>query len=585
MHNHLSAFFKAFSDVSEVDKRKLIRLALCLSALVNCSFAATSTISMDMGDVYISVLLSFVTLMVLSFFNISNKILVNGLLGVTLVGGVNMAMHSGGIHSPTLLWMVFMPNLALFFLSQWATMLWVLQVVLALGVVAYSSLQSVSQIQDAVMTYTSSWTATHLIVAQLFLMLVHLIYDAQYRQKSNRISASIERMKEVKKHLQMTEAYKDRFISTVSEDLRSPMNAILGYSEVLAEMSKEQSNLSETVQHIQNSIKQLLEMTNNILDHAQLNEARLKLNHKAVAIRRLIESEWPAERFKSEVDFEVKVDKNLPEWIWCDPHRLVQIVNILVTNAKKFTNSGKVWLHWRYENQHLRVDVRDTGIGISDEVKAYIFKRFDKADEAINRKFGGIGLGLTNALELTKLFGGNMGFNSESFKGSHFWVSLPIKPCAEEEGMTAAVINSEHLRRSHILVVDDQPVSLMVTMQILRKQLPQAQLKHAASGAQALEQLRNAQIDLILMDVLMPQMDGPSTTRMIRSTIDSPSSQMPIIGLTASTHPKDRQRCFEAGMNNVIIKPIDPAHLLRVMSVELHRAQLGAEDQKIKAVA
>lgn len=585
MHNYLSAFSKAFSDVSEADKRKLIRLALCLSALVNCSFAATSSISMDMGDIYISVLLSFVSLMILSYFNISNKMLVNGLLGVTLVGGVNMAMHSGGIHSPTLLWMVFMPNLALFFLSQWATMLWVLQVLLALGVVAYFSLQSVSQIQDAVMTYTSSWTAAHLIAAQLFLMLVHLIYDAQYRQKSNRISASIERMKEVKKHLQMTEAYKDRFISTVSEDLRSPMSAILGYSEVLAEMSKDQNNLSETVLHIQNSIKQLLEMTNNILDHAQLNEARLKLNHKAVAIRRLIESEWPAERFKSEVEFEVKVDKNLPEWIWCDPHRLVQIVNILVTNAKKFTNSGKVWLHWRYENQHLRVDVRDTGIGISDEVKAYIFKRFDKADEAINRKFGGIGLGLTNALELTKLFGGNMGFNSESNKGSHFWVSLPIKPCAAQSEVSSQSINAQALQRSLILVVDDQPVSLMVTMQILRKLLPQAQLRHATSGAQALEQLRNAQVDLILMDVLMPQMDGPSTTRLIRATMDTSLNQMPIIGLTASTHPKDRQRCFEAGMNNVIIKPIDPECLMRVMSLELNKAQVNAAELKIKAVA
>lgn len=580
MHIHLNAFFRAFSDVTEADKRKLIRLALCVSALVNCSFAATSTISNDLGSVYISALLAFVSLLVLSFSKLSIEWLVHGLLTVTLVGGINMAMDSGGIHSPTLLWVVFMPNLALFFLSQWATMVWAFNVLLALGWVAYFSYENSSQIADAVQIYTGTWTAAHLIAAQLFLMMVHLILDAQYRQKSNRISASIERMKEVKKHLQLTEAYKDRFISTVSEDLRSPMNAILGYSDVLAEMAKQEGSLSQTVGHIQNSIKQLLEMTNNILDHAQLNEAKLKLNHRAVAMRPLIETEWPAQRFKAQVEFEVKVDPNLPEWIWCDPLRLKQIVDILVANAKKFTSSGRVCLHWRYEAQHLRVDVRDTGIGISDEVKAYIFKRFDKADEAINRQFGGIGLGLTNALELTKLFGGNMGFNSEAHKGSHFWVSLPLKAYDVSQLSYSPEDDLSALQHSHILVVDDQAVSLMVTMQILRTMLPQAHLHHATSGAQALEQLRTSQIDLILMDVLMPQMDGPGTCRMIRSNLDQPISQLPIIGLTASTHPKDRQRCFEAGMDNVIIKPMDPQHLLRVMSAEMSR-----EHTQLKAAA
>ena len=586
MYHHLNDFLRTFSSASEADKRKLIRLALCLSALVNCSFTATSNVVADLGPTYISTLLAFVSLLVLSFFSISHQLLVHGLLGVTLVSGVNMAMQSGGIHSPTLLWLVFTPNLALFFLTQWATLVWVLNVLLALGVVAYLSFENSSQIQDAAWTYSSSWTAAHLMAAQLFLMLVHLIYDTQYRPKPNRLSISIERMKEVKKHLQMTEAYKDRFISTVSADLRSPMNAILGYSDVLAEMTQHQSSLTQTVEHIQNSIKQLLELTNNILDHAQLNEAKLTLNYRAVDVRRMIAAEWPVERFKADVEFEVKIDNNMPDWLWCDPQRLQQIVHILVANAKKFTSSGKVWLHWCYEAQHLRVDVRDTGIGISDEVKAYIFKRFDKADEAINRQFGGIGLGLTNALELTKLFGGNMGFNSEALKGSHFWVSLPIK--SFDIAPIHAIPDDElvTMKNGHILVVDDQPVSLMVTMQILRKLLPQVQLSHATSGAQALEQLRNVDVDLVLMDVLMPQMDGPTTCRMIRSVLDVRARKMPIIGLTASTHPKDSQRCFDAGMDDVIIKPIEPKHLIQVISTELQRTKLAdSDDERNKATA
>ena len=585
MYIHFNDFLRSFSSASEAHKRKLIRLALCLLALVNCSFTATSNMANDLDSSDVSTLLAFVSLLVLSFSHISHRMLVHGLLGVTLVSGVHTAVQSGGIHSPTLLWLVLTPNLALFFLSPWATLAWVLNMILAFGVMAYLSFENSSQIQDAALTYSSSWTAAHLMAAQLFLMLVHLLYDTQYRQKTKRISISIERMKEVKKHLKLTEAYKDRFISTVSADLRSPMNAILGYSNVLADMAQHQSSLTQTVEHIQNSIKQLLELTNNILDHAQLNEAKLTLNNRPVEVRRMIDAEWSIKHFKADVEFEVRVDSNVPVWLWCDPDRLKKIINILVANAKKFTSSGKVCLDLRYEAQHLHVDVKDTGIGISDEVKAYIFKRFDKADEAINRQFGGIGLGLTNALELTALFGGHMGFNSEAFKGSHFWVRLPIKAFDMSPIHKAPDDEIVMLKNSRILVVDDQPVSLLVTMQILKKLLPHVQLVHATSGAQALEQLRLVEVDLVLMDVLMPQMDGPTTCQMIRSVLNISAHQMPIIGLTASTHPKDRQRCFDAGMDKVIIKPIDPAQLIQVIAGELQSSKLDNNgDKRKKAV-
>lgn len=572
MPSFLHTLLLAFSEASESDKRKLIRLTLCLSAMVNCIFAAASGVLVNLAAVYMTGLAAFIGLWVASYLRVSNNWLVHGLLAVSLVCGFSVTMNTGGLHSPTLMWLVFLPNLALFFISQKATLFWVLVVSLVLSIIGLMTYEHAEPWKDDMLSMTSGWTVMNLVMLQLFFMLVHLIYDAQYREKSRRISKSMKRMKEVKTHLQLTESYKDRFISTVSEELRSPMNAILGYSDVLFEMGQQKPSLAETSTHIRNSILHLLEMTNNILDHAQLNEAKIKLHYRAVRIKKLVEAEWPGRQVKDQVAFKLEMQEDMPEWLWCDPERLKQIVNILVSNAHKFTMSGSILLRWSFQSQTLKIDVIDSGIGISDEVKSHIFKRFDKADEKINREFGGIGLGLTNALELTKLFGGSMGFKSESRKGSHFWVRLPISVYNTNATMSNQEDGSTRLFHARILVVDNHSVSMMVTMQILRKALPKAELIHASSGAQAMEVIRAQRIDLVLMDVLMPHMDGPSVCRMIRHRLGLDQHQMVIIGLTASTHEKDKKRCFEAGMNEVVIKPVESTQLIKVLNKQLSQS-------------
>jgi signal transduction histidine kinase/CheY-like chemotaxis protein len=573
MHPFFKSFLLAFSEASEADKRKLIRLVLCLSALINVALSASSGGHQDLYATYMGGLAAFMALWVLSYLNVSNTWLVNGLMVVSLLSGLNICLITGGIHSPTLMWLVFLPNLALFFISQRATLLWMLVVISVLTLVGYLSLENHDHWQEAHISFPGNWTAFNLVLVQLFFMMVHLIYDARYREKSNRISQSMKRMKLMKKHLQLTESYKDRFISTVSEELRSPMNAILGYSEVLVEMAKEKPGLVDTSMHIRSSILHLLEMTNNILDHAQLNEAKLKLHDRPVPIQKLIRQEWPALQIKDRVEFKLEIQETMPEWLWCDPDRLAQIVHILVSNAKKFTLTGHVLLRWSYQSQILKIDVVDTGIGISDDVKSHIFKRFDKADEKINREFGGIGLGLANALELTKLFGGTMGFKSETKKGSHFWVRLPMKVYNINQHPVAPEDERVQLAHARILVVDDHAVSMMVTMQMLRHAWPQAQLMHASSGAKAMDIIRTQQVDLVLMDVLMPHMDGPSTCRMIRQDLGLDQSQLVVVGLTASTHVKDKERCFEAGMNDVVIKPIEASQFINILTKQINQSR------------
>ncbi len=566
----LNSIFRRRTEVTEADKRRFIQLALVLGVLLTGLYALGA--NNEPGHTYFSGWVAFSALLMLSFLPVSLAWLTHSLLAVALLSGFALAMQSGGIYSPTLLWLAIIPNLALFVLSQQATLLWVLFVMTILGLTGQlTDFQEVATADELRQT-SGLWATLHLVGAQLCVMLIHWVHDWQYRQKSARIDASMKRMKAVKKHLELTEAYKDSFITHVSEDLRGPMNAILGYSDVLADMAKYKPGLTDTVQHIRSSIQQLLELTNSILDHAQLIEGKLKLTFKPVSLRQMMEEKWAHWTVKDSVQFKVVVDPSIPEWLWCDPHRLRQIIGILLSNAQKFTHQGQVKLAFSYAQQQLQIDIFDTGIGISEEVKAHIFKRFEQADGPINPAFGGIGLGLPNALELTRLFGGTIGFESDANQGSHFWVKLPISAYRWASELHEAKPTLSAMQACKLLVVDDQAVSMLVTMQTLRRLMPHAELACAASGQEAIAHVMKHPVDLVLMDVWMPEMDGPSTCRQLRQA--APHTTAPwVIGLTASTHPKDRLRCLDAGMHDVIVKPLDPEHVHKVISRALQEQQ------------
>jgi len=571
MNSILYSIFRLRSEISESDKKRFVQFALLLGAVL-AGFQAIDG-AHGLGYVYFSGLVAFTLLLALSFFPVSLSWSTHGLLGVSLLCGFVLAMQTGGIYSPTLLWLAIIPNLALFVLHQKATLLWVLFVMCILFITAKLTNLSALTNTDVTSHSPGIWATSHLIGVQLCAMLIHWLHDWQYRRKSQRVDASIRRMKGVKQHLEMTESYKDRFLANVSEDLRAPMNAILGYSDVLADKAKYKPALTDTVHHIRSSIKQLLELTNSILDHAQLIEGKLKLTFKPVSVEELVQEQWANWNGKEGVQFQVQVDTAMPQWLLCDPQRLRQIIRILLSNASKFTQQGHVKLAFSYPNQQLKIDVHDTGIGISEEVKTYIFKRFEQGDGRLGYEFGGIGLGLPNALELTSLFGGSMGFESHDNQGSHFWVELPISAHSCETDQAAAQVQFNATQACRILVVDDQAVSMLVTIQTLRRMLPFAELASAASGQEAIDYLEQNTVDLVLMDVWMPDMDGPNTcSHLLRNQTQLARPPM-VIGLTASTHPKDRLRCLDAGMHDVIIKPLDPQHVFQVVSRALAAQQ------------
>jgi CheY-like chemotaxis protein len=243
-------------------------------------------------------------------------------------------------------------------------------------------------------------------------------------------------------------------------------------------------------------------------------------------------------------------------WTHADKARLTQIVHNLVDNAIKFTHQGRIDVRVAWSTQGLEVVVQDTGIGIAPDRQQVIFDRFEHANIQTNRQYGGTGLGMAICERLVALQGGTLGLSSELGSGSRFWFKLPLPqvPAPSMAGVGATDVTQEALQ---FLVVDDNAVNLMVAGLMLKKHFPNAKLQQADSAAHALELLGAERFDVVLMDMIMPGMDGLESTRILRQNARPAVAQLPVIGLTANTHALDKERCMQSGMNDVLAKPMD----------------------------
>jgi CheY-like chemotaxis protein len=251
-----------------------------------------------------------------------------------------------------------------------------------------------------------------------------------------------------------------------------------------------------------------------------------------------------------------------------DPYRLSQILNNLVGNALKFTEHGVVHVRAtsvvsNSEQIRLRLEVQDTGIGMSDAVTAQLFQPFQQGDSSITRKFGGSGLGLAICMQLVKLMSGSIGVSSTPGKGSLFWfeVDLPRGTHTSTVNTPIPTNNSDILHGKHILLVEDN----LFNQQVARELMEQdgAIVSIASNGEEALAWLRKQEFDAVLMDVQMPVMDGYTATQHIRA---NPAwAGLPIIAMTANARIEDQRQCLSAGMNDFVSKPIEPQQFVSTL--------------------
>jgi PAS domain S-box-containing protein len=368
---------------------------------------------------------------------------------------------------------------------------------------------------------------------------------------------------------------KSAFLATISHEIRSPMNGVLGMNQLLldTELDPDQRELADQVSR---SGELMLDLVSDILDISKIEAGKLAMDVDDYALREAIESVCAAARLQAEAKglaFEVAIADSVPEQAHGDCRRLCQILLNLVSNAVKFTSEGEVSVHAEVPagsglTPMLRIDVCDSGIGIEPAILDKMFEPFTQADASTTRNYGGTGLGLAIARELAALMGGTIGAESESEGGSTFWLELPLTlpasqiddppPNGSRNGASVPLWASTPL----VLVAEDSPVNQIVAARTLERCGCRAEV--AADGRQALEMLAIHTYDAVLMDCQMPGMDGYQATAELRRR-ENGGHHTPVIAVTAHAMEGDRKRCLTAGMDDYITKPIRRDDLIEAL--------------------
>lgn len=405
--------------------------------------------------------------------------------------------------------------------------------------------------------------------------------------------------------------YKSDFLANMSHELRTPLNSLLILSQMLGDNQEGNLNAEQVkyAQTICNAGKDLLELINNILDLSKIESGKMNVNIAEIFLKDIessITDHFRTVAEKKGLQFVVRLDPGLPETILTDHQKLKQILNNLLSNAIKFTEKGHVALDVRMPGSKkdtgpvlegikngIIFSVSDTGIGIPEEKMEVIFQSFEQADTTISRKFGGTGLGLSVSRELTLLLGGVLTVSSKEGQGSIFQLYLPIvtelvdEILAEQE---VAIELDSHFQKAEetsiipkdpelggendfpegkkVLVVDDDMRNIFALTAALEGR--GVEVVFAENGIQALEVLKeNRDVNLILMDIMMPELDGYQTIERIRRIPEF--SKLPIIAITAKAMKGDRQKCIDSGASDYICKPVDLDQLFSLMLVWLYK--------------
>ena len=373
---------------------------------------------------------------------------------------------------------------------------------------------------------------------------------------------------------------KSAFLANMSHEIRTPMNGILGMANILRREGVTPRQ-AERLDKIDTAAQHLLSIINDILDLSKIEAGKFVLEEAPVAIDSLLSnvSSILSERARAKnIRLLIKSESALPK-LTGDNTRLQQALLNYAPNAIKFTEQGSVTvraikLEETAQSVRVRFEVEDTGIGIPPEAMSRLFSAFEQADNSITRKYGGTGLGLVITRRLAELMGGDAGAESTPGVGSTFWFTVRLKKDEEQgyvaqqaAGADAEKLIRQRYRGSCVLIVDDEPVNREVARMLLED--TGLQIDTAEDGEEAVSMVQKTSYAAILMDMQMPNVNGLEATRQIREIPGY--GDIPVIAMTANAFAEDKVRCFEAGMNDFLVKPFDPDSLFATLLRSLDR--------------
>ena len=375
----------------------------------------------------------------------------------------------------------------------------------------------------------------------------------------------IGELEKARSRAEQSDKLKSAFLANMSHEIRTPLNAIVGFSDLLM-VTEDQEEKEEFIQIINANNELLLKLINDILDLSKIEAGSVELKYENFDLA-VYFNELAASMHRRVVNPQVRLVPVNPYetcTVRLDKNRLAQILTNFVTNAIKYTSKGTIEMGYEKIDENIRLYVRDTGIGIPEDKKDKVFHRFEKLDEFAQ----GTGLGLSICKAIVEACRGEIGFESEFDKGSLFWAVLPCQfesvnsePTSsrrnnEKDANKENILDSEETKK--VLVVEDIQSNFFLVSSILKNK---CQLLHAPNGLEAVEIVRTQPVDLVLMDMKMPVMDGRTATSEIRKF----NAEIPIIALTAHAFDADRVAALKAGCDDYLVKPINGAKLMQTL--------------------
>jgi signal transduction histidine kinase/CheY-like chemotaxis protein len=426
---------------------------------------------------------------------------------------------------------------------------------------AINTLMVLGYLPNGFFTMYASQIGSALEVGLLSLALADRI-NAMKEERARILLDAGRKLEALNQELANSNRLKDEFLATVTHELRTPMNGVIGSLELMQTLPLD-DEMDQYQRTAAGSARDMMRLVNDILAMTELQAGKLYPRREPFSLRGLMDSlrvQYAARAAEKGLSFDLDLDHKLPDTLEGDAGKLSQALGYLLDNAIKFTSQGSVGLKVSGSEPvggslELCIEVTDTGIGFVTPADDLLYRRFSQLDGSMTREYGGLGIGLAISQQLVQLLGGKLSHQSQPGRGSTFSLDLTLVLPVQTASVPVRRSGGQALRRPEqctVLVVEDNAINQLVTRGMLLKL--GYRVRTADNGAEALEQIRREPIDAVLLDCQMPVMDGFATCRALRAMPGC--VDLPVLAITAHSHSGDRERCLAAGMSDYMAKPV-----------------------------